>query len=290
MAGGDKARVWWPRRVGPVVPSDQSRYIGSGEAASYRRLPPPEPQKALSWHVPLPVLMGPLGTASPRTRFLFSGRFRRDVQRGSGQDVRLGALDRVESEHANRLDQDRRAGDDRWGAVGVEARYPLALLERDRGEFAEHAVAGFEQQAVTVDLVGVVRIELLIDRGQGRRRAGDGDPFLHCGADLGRDRVVEDRADGGLQRDEVLLARRVLVEMALGLADRAGLRRDAERRVVAGAADDVLGAATADVDDEQRALAFGPCRSCAEERQARLFLAGNDARVEAVAIVQQLAE
>src|SRR3954453_9860200 len=60
MAGGENPRVWWPHRVGPVVPSDQSRYIGSGEAASYRRLPPPEPQKALSWHVPLPVLMGPL--------------------------------------------------------------------------------------------------------------------------------------------------------------------------------------------------------------------------------------
>src|SRR5436853_4411244 len=58
-------------RVGPVVPSDQSRYIGSGEAASYRRLPPPEPQKALSRHVPLPVLRGPLGTASFGGRFLF---------------------------------------------------------------------------------------------------------------------------------------------------------------------------------------------------------------------------
>src|SRR3954447_25001256 len=80
----------------------------------------------------------------------FSGRFRRHVQGGSVQDVRLGDLDRVESEQANRLDQDRRAGDDRRGAVGVEARYPLALLERDRGEFAEHAVAGSEQQAVTV--------------------------------------------------------------------------------------------------------------------------------------------
>src|SRR5947207_15768835 len=64
MADGYNTWVGWPHRVGPVVPSDQSRYIGSGEAASYRRLPPPEPQKALSWHVPLPVLMGPLGTAS----------------------------------------------------------------------------------------------------------------------------------------------------------------------------------------------------------------------------------
>src|SRR3954466_5999288 len=60
MACGYKRRVSSFHRVGPVVPSDSSRYIGSGQAASYPRLPPPEPQKALSWHVPLPVLMGPL--------------------------------------------------------------------------------------------------------------------------------------------------------------------------------------------------------------------------------------
>src|SRR3954454_23752692 len=41
-----------------------SRYIGSGEAASYRRLPPLEPITALSWHVPLPVLRGPLSEPS----------------------------------------------------------------------------------------------------------------------------------------------------------------------------------------------------------------------------------
>jgi hypothetical protein len=33
--------------------------IGSGEAASYRRLPPLEPSNGPSRHVPLPVLKGP---------------------------------------------------------------------------------------------------------------------------------------------------------------------------------------------------------------------------------------
>src|SRR3954454_19173270 len=98
MAHGDTRLVRWPHRAGPVVPSDSSRYIGSGEAASYRRLPPPEPQKALSWHVPLPVLMGPLGTASSRRRFLFSGRFRRSVERRAVQDVGLADLQRPEPE------------------------------------------------------------------------------------------------------------------------------------------------------------------------------------------------
>src|SRR3954464_14350894 len=41
-----------------------TRYIGWGEAASYRRLPPLEPITALSWHVPLPVLRGPLSEPS----------------------------------------------------------------------------------------------------------------------------------------------------------------------------------------------------------------------------------
>src|SRR3954471_12505822 len=117
MADGDKARVGWPHRVGPVVPSDQSRYIGSGEAASYRRLPPPEPQKALSWHVPLPVLMGPLGTASLGGRFLFLGRFRRDVERGAVKDVGLRDLDRLEAEQSDRLDQDGCPRNDRRCAV-----------------------------------------------------------------------------------------------------------------------------------------------------------------------------
>src|SRR6476619_12273 len=35
------------------------RNIGSGAAASYRRLPLLEPLVAPSWHVPLPVLTGP---------------------------------------------------------------------------------------------------------------------------------------------------------------------------------------------------------------------------------------
>src|SRR5436190_15926660 len=112
MADGDTTRVVWPHRVGPVVPSDSSRYIGSGEAASYRRLPPPEPQKALSWHVPLPVLMGPLGTASSEA-VPFSGLVSgRRVERSAVEDVAVRDLDRAEAEHAHRLNQDRGAGDD----------------------------------------------------------------------------------------------------------------------------------------------------------------------------------
>src|SRR3954471_8186876 len=49
----------WERLSAPSGVRNQNRHIGSGEAASYRRLPPLEPLMALSRHVPLPVLMGP---------------------------------------------------------------------------------------------------------------------------------------------------------------------------------------------------------------------------------------
>src|SRR3954451_23816297 len=121
MADGDKARVRWPHRVGPVVPSDSPRYIGSGEAASYRRLPPPEPPKALSWHVPLPVLMGPLWNRLLTGAVPFSAAFRSQIQRRAMEDVRLRDLDRREAEHAHRLDQDGGAGHDRRRAIRVKA-------------------------------------------------------------------------------------------------------------------------------------------------------------------------
>src|SRR3954447_3268807 len=50
--------------LGRATARSGSRYIGSGEAASYRRLPPLGPIMALSWHVPLPVLRGPLAEPS----------------------------------------------------------------------------------------------------------------------------------------------------------------------------------------------------------------------------------
>src|SRR3954452_452729 len=127
MADGDKPRVGWPHRVGPVVPSDSSRYIGSGEAASYRRLPPPEPPKALSWHVPLPVLMGPLWNRLLTGAVPFSGLFRGEIERRAVQDVSLRDLQRAEREQEHRLEQDRGPGDDRWGTIGVQAGDLLAL-------------------------------------------------------------------------------------------------------------------------------------------------------------------
>src|SRR3954452_15512277 len=81
-----------------------SRYIGSGEAASYRRLPPLEPITALSWHVPLPVLRGPLSEPSVidyRRLRTFLGAEWRPAARGSGE-VRLARVrDRRVCQHVH---------------------------------------------------------------------------------------------------------------------------------------------------------------------------------------------
>src|SRR5947208_15470628 len=52
------------RLAAPSGPVRGLRYIGSGEAASYRRLPPLGPTMASSRHVPLPVLRGPVSAPS----------------------------------------------------------------------------------------------------------------------------------------------------------------------------------------------------------------------------------
>src|SRR3954453_2487130 len=80
------------------------------------------------------------------------------------------------------------------------------------------------------------------------------------------------------------------MEMALGLAYRARLGRDAEVGVPAGSPNDVLGRAAADVDDDEGPVVAWALRGGAEEREPGLLVAGDDAGVEAVAIVEQLPE
>ena len=72
-------------------------------------------------------------------------------------------------------------------------------------------------------------------------------------------------------------------DVALGLADDAGLRRDVEAHLAA-VADHELGRAAADVDHERpRAVVGVALARRAEERQPRLLVAGEDVRLEAEA-------
>ena len=66
-----------------------------------------------------------------------------------------------------------------------------------------------------------------------------------------RDRRLDQCADVGGQRLELERGRRVAGDVALGVADDAGLQRGVEGDLLAGA-DDQLGRAAADVDDQGR--------------------------------------
>src|SRR5215213_3758256 len=111
------------------------------------------------------------------------------------EDGGLGDLDRAEPEDAHGLEEDGGAGDDRGRAIRVEADDLAALLEWDGSELAEHAVDGFEQQAVAVDLVRVVGVEVLVDGGERGHGSGDGDAESDVSDDLARHGVLNGRAD-----------------------------------------------------------------------------------------------
>ena len=96
---------------------------------------------------------------------------------------------------------------------------------------------------------GVVGVELLEDRRARGGGAGDGDALADARAGGLGDRLGEDLRRLGLEQLELLGARRVGAQEALGLADDAGLGGGVE--VDGGAmADDELGGAAADVDDD----------------------------------------
>ena len=85
-----------------------------------------------------------------------------------------------------------------------------------------------QPQAVAMDPIGVVGLELLVDRGQRGRRAGDGDRVRPAAIGLGGDRALDQVADVGGEVLELVRVRRVGAQVALGLADRARLERGVE--------------------------------------------------------------
>ena len=160
-----------------------------------------------------------------------------------------------------------------------------ALLFVHVGEAREQQFDGAELQLVAVHAGGVVGVELLVDGGGGGGGAGDGDAVLDGGALVVGQPVEERAADVGAERLKLVGAGRVGVDVALAHAHDAGGQRDVE---AGGArdADDELGGAAADVDDDGGlrvgvcAVVSGPAGHGAEERELRLFLAAEHARVE----------
>ena len=98
-------------------------YIGSGEAASYRRLPPSEPQGPFKARTPARPDRAVWGIARMMRAILF-------LEGGAMQDVADADLDLREAERSNRLGEDHGAGHDGRRTVGMKAPHLPPLLER----------------------------------------------------------------------------------------------------------------------------------------------------------------
>ena len=163
----------------------------------------------------------------------------------------LGDLDLLEPERAHGLLEQDHAGDDRGRAVGVEADDLPALLFVHVGKPREQQFDGAQLEHIAVYAGGVVGVELLVDRGGGRRGAGDGDAVVDRRALLSGE-PGEQRVGGVLgERLQLLGTRRIRVDVALAHAHDAGVQRHVEA-CAAFDADDELGGAAADIDDDGR--------------------------------------
>ena len=183
--------------------------------------------------------------------------------RRSVEDVVLGDLDLVEPEGAHRLDQDHDAGDDRRRPVRVQADDLGPLGERRRREPREQPLdrraargrgrgpargrRGRAPSSTAASEVGVPATAIpFVARASGRSATA---------ASI-RERTSAASASSSRGR------RGVGGDVALGVADDAGLERGVEVDPVA-VADDQLGRAAADVDRR------GPARSTAVPRSPR---------------------
>ena len=92
-------------------------------------------------------------------------------QGGAAQDVVVGDLGGIEAEELQRLDDHHHAGDDRGGAVGVQAADLAALRLGQRGEAREDAPARGQGHHVAVDAVGRITLQIEVYRAQRRRGA-----------------------------------------------------------------------------------------------------------------------
>src|SRR6187397_1587917 len=124
-------------------------------------------------------------------------RLRRGLERHPVEDVVLGGLDPVEAEGAHRLDQDHAAGDDRRGAVGVQAGDRGALGEGGGGEQREQVLDRLQREDAAVHARRVVWLEAEVGRGERGWRACDRDPGRGAGAVVAVERRRDQRAGVG---------------------------------------------------------------------------------------------
>ena len=185
-----------------------------------------------------------------------------------------------------RLEHDR-AGDDDVGAVGVQARHPAPLVERQAAQQLDHLAHVGEARRLVA-----LRLAVVQDPGghrghvAGRARRAVGDVDVEA-AD-GRHRVHRRQAHGALQPLVVIASHPAGDVGQAGIAGQAhrAERQAVQEQVPAGVADDHLGAAPADVETEGEALAELDAALHAQVDEARLFAAGHDVHVESGLVAQ----
>ena len=130
-----------------------------------------------------------------------------------------------------------------------------------------------------MNALGVIRVELLVDRRQRGRRAGDGDPLAGGGNRLAGQFCVDQRAHVACQRIQLRRVGRVGPQVALRVANGPGLKGGVEADLAPGA-DHQLGRAAADVDHQGAVRRRRPLGEGAEIDEPRLLGSVEDAGVE----------
>jgi hypothetical protein len=194
------------------------------------------------------------------------------MRSANGEDVRLGHDHLLEPQPAEDGDQHAAPADDHVGPGLLEPGVVDAVGAGLGGQRAEHVLGGVTGEREVVDAVAVVGGEPDLDRGHGADRAGQADEGagLGCRRELAEDvlEVGVGEADAGGQ---LLGLGRVVLEVALAEADAAHVDRHDPLHL--GRADDELGRAAADVDDEEGTPCGVELGSRALERQPALLVA-----------------
>ena len=164
-------------------------------------------------------------------------------------------------------------------SVGIQADDRAATVFVHVGQAGEQHLDRCQHQRVTVDACRVVGVELEVDGRGGRGGAGYGDGLLDWRALLGWQAVEDGGARVECKVLELRGGRRVGVDVALAHAHDADVQGD----VKAGGApeaDDELGGAAADVDDDGGLGGGRTTGHGAEKGELRLFGAGEDAGIK----------
>ena len=202
------------------------------------------------------------------------------------QDVRLRDLELVELEEADDLRDRERSGADHGRPLRLDSRAPAELGDRGRGEASGLSADPGGRETMPVKNLRVLLVEAEVERSERRHRAGGSDAVR--GRRVERNLLHEQPADVEDERLGVAGLERVRAREALREPHAADVEAGVKRQP-GGVADDDLGRAAAEIDDDRR-LQERAARRDAAEREQRLFLAREQTRRQAEALLDAVQE